>query len=1433
MTKKLTAKSRSRTSTGKPGPIPPFRKAESGDEAPDSPGKTRRRKSSADPIAHLETLSREEMQELVRELHGSQDRLKKEIAELRQANAELAASHRELDELFDTAPVGCFTLDRQGTILSVNRAGTALLETRRDTLPGKPFSAFLQSADRDKFLHHLSLVLHSPGNAPCDCELELSRNSGAGCSVRLTSAAVRNETGEAVAVRTVLNDITPYKQAEEVLQRNRDVLKSIIDATDVMLVYLDADFNFIWVNPAYAEACHMQPDELVGRNHFKLFPHPENESIFRQVRDTGTPVFFKDKPFIFPDQPDRGVTYWDWSLAPFKDEAGRVAGLVFSLRETTRFKQAELDLAESEERFRLIAETSDDIIFLMDASGRLTYCSPAIKTLGYAEQIIGTHFSEFVLPEEQPQANKALARILTGEKISLFELKVLKADQSTVDLEISATPIIRNGAIVGIQGISRDITRRKYIENALRESKTQLHTTLENLTEGVIVADLDGNLIFWNPAAVSMHGFTSEEEYTRRLTEFTDIFELATTEGKVLPVSQWPLFRILRGESLHNCELKIRRLDHSWQRIYSYGGTLARDNSGQPLLGILTVRDITGRKQKEEKIQLREALLTGINRIFEAGLKCDTDEQLARAALEVATEITGSRCGFIAEIGYNGQPRSLAVCRQNGGVIAGHERMDDGAVLQYFRSGLFSSVLDNGIPQYINGPQTCPGDADPGESRPPLASLLGVPLLHDRRPIGLIALFDRTGGYRDEDLHSIESLARVFKETLFKLRTEKALQLSEARERQHAAEMAQLLNVTPIPIWIAHDPQCQVITSNLAAANLMEARPTANNAQSAGPNQGTGKTRIFKGRIELTPEELPLQQAVRRGTRIEDVELDIVLPNGEVRHLVGEAVPLIDNNGGVQGGIAAFMDITERTWMEEQLRRVKEEWEKTFDSVPDLIAILDNQHRIIRANRAMAERLGLTPGQCVSRKCFSCVHDDACPPENCPHVMTLKDGREHRAEVYEAKLNGYFLVTTTPIYDEYGKMLGSVHVARDITEQKLSEQLLLESERRLKKTQEMAHLGSWELDLFNNVLTWSDEVYRIFGMQAGEFPPCYEDFLALVHPGDRERVQKAYLQSLLDGRKGFDIEHRIVRKSTGAVRYIHEKCEHMRDVNGKVFRSVGMVHDITERKAAEEKIRHLNQELQSSIFELEVVNRELARSNMDLQQFANIISHDLQEPLRTISSFLQLISRRYGGSLDEKAKTFINLAVEGASHMQQQLRDLLAFSRVGGGQLRLQPVSLGTIIDELLLNLKTAIEENQAEIHVDPLPVVLADKTQLNHLLQNLLANALKYRGEEPPRIHIFSRREKNDWVVCVRDNGIGIDPRHADRIFLIFQRLHRRSEYEGTGVGLAICKRIVERHGGRIWVQSEQTGGSLFCFTLPDFQHGMPEAEPGSARPV
>ena len=225
---------------------------------------------------------------------------------------------------------------------------------------------------------------------------------------------------------------------------------------------------------------------------------------------------------------------------------------------------------------------------------------------------------------------------------------------------------------------------------------------------------------------------------------------------------------------------------------------------------------------------------------------------------------------------------------------------------------------------------------------------------------------------------------------------------------------------------------------------------------------------------------------------------------------------------------------------------------------------------------------------------------------------------------------------------------------------------------------------------------------------------------------------------------------------------------------------------------------------------------ELAQSNAELEQFAYVASHDLQEPLRMVTSYLQLLEQRYKGKYDADADEFINFAVDGAKRMKRLIDDLLAFSRVGTRGKELVATDCEVVLKQTLTNLQLAIEESDAAITHDPLPTVLADEVQLEQLFRNLIGNAIKFRSRAQPEIHIEAERQNGDWCLSVRDNGIGIDPQYSDRIFIIFQRLHTREEYPGTGIGLAICKRIVERHSGRIWVESEAGKGATFFFTIP-----------------
>lgn len=247
----------------------------------------------------------------------------------------------------------------------------------------------------------------------------------------------------------------------------------------------------------------------------------------------------------------------------------------------------------------------------------------------------------------------------------------------------------------------------------------------------------------------------------------------------------------------------------------------------------------------------------------------------------------------------------------------------------------------------------------------------------------------------------------------------------------------------------------------------------------------------------------------------------------------------------------------------------------------------------------------------------------------------------------------------------------------------------------------------------------------------------------------------------------------------------------------------GIDRDVTERTLWETQLKK--------------TSAELARSNEELQQFAFVASHDLQEPLRMISSYVQLLEKRYKGKLDSDADEFIEFAVSGTVRMKEMINDLLAYSRVGTRLKPLKSVDVEQVLDGVLANLDTAISESDASITRDDLPTVIADSSQLAQLFQNLVSNAIKFRSDRPLKILISARRDSDEWVFSVSDNGIGIKEKHVKRIFAIFQTLHGKGEYQGTGIGLAVCQRIVERHGGRIWVESEPGKGSTFYFTIPD----------------
>jgi PAS domain S-box-containing protein len=298
------------------------------------------------------------------------------------------------------------------------------------------------------------------------------------------------------------------------------------------------------------------------------------------------------------------------------------------------------------------------------------------------------------------------------------------------------------------------------------------------------------------------------------------------------------------------------------------------------------------------------------------------------------------------------------------------------------------------------------------------------------------------------------------------------------------------------------------------------------------------------------------------------------------------------------------------------------------------------------------------------------------------------------------------------------------------------------------------------------------------------------------------KVRKfADLTAVIDKVKG-DREEFNVHREDGSVFSVEVSCSNVTDKAGNIIGRMAFFVDVSERNEIKKKLKR--------------TVAELKRSNTDLQQFAYVASHDLQEPLRMVASYTQLLEKRYKDKLDTDAKEFIHFAVDGALRMQKLINDLLSYSLVSTRQKPVKPTDCNSVLGQVIANLSVTIEQNNDIITNDDLPTVMADESQMQELFKNLVGNAIKFRSEHAPRVHVSAKQDRNKWIFSVQDNGLGIDLQYKDKIFLIFQRLHSKEEYPGTGIGLAICKRIVERHGGKIWVDSDVGKGSTFYFTLP-----------------
>lgn len=515
------------------------------------------------------------------------------------------------------------------------------------------------------------------------------------------------------------------------------------------------------------------------------------------------------------------------------------------------------------------------------------------------------------------------------------------------------------------------------------------------------------------------------------------------------------------------------------------------------------------------------------------------------------------------------------------------------------------------------------------------------------------------------------------------------------------------------------------------------------------------------------------------------------------------SAPVRDENGKIDFFVTHIQDINKRKNAENRLRESKERFKQLANSIPQLAWIARSDGFIFWFNQRWYDYTGRTPEEMTGWGWEQILHSSSPSDVMEKWKNFITEGKPYEMVTSLLGNDGIyreFLTRSIPIKDKNGNVEQWFGTHTDISDLRKVEKELKDSQEKLNIALENGEIGTWEINIKTGNVILDERTEKMLSVSPGKFEGTIAAFESLIHEEDLTHLRGALDDALHTGQP-FETIYRT-RPHNGESNYISSKAVLTRDTDGKPLNLTGVVFDVTAMKKGAEQV-------------LIKLNEELLRSNTDLQQFAYVASHDLQEPLRMVASFTQLLQHRFQDKLGEDGNEYIRYAVEGSKRMYSLLNGLLTFSRIQTKGKEFAQVDMNKILDKVRDNLSLIIEETKAEIKVKKLPVILADESQMIQLTQNLIENSLKFR-KGVPKITIAVKNEKNEYVFSINDKGIGIEPQYFDRIFRIFQRLHRSEEYGGTGIGLAICRRIVERHGGKIWVESQIGKETTFYFTIP-----------------
>jgi PAS domain S-box-containing protein len=1275
---------------------------------------------------------------LIRKLQLNQIELELQYEELLRAK-ELEIQH-ECEEknsyLFANNPQPMWIYDLETlAFLEVNNAAIHHYNYTREEFLSMTLKDIRPKEDIEKLLKDVELTrkLYNPAG-----EWRHLKKDGKIIHVEIISHQITYNGRKARHV--MINDITERKLAEEAFhkseERSRHALNHMLEGCQI----IGFDWKYIYLNHS-AEIHNRRPnEELIGKRYMDVWPGIEETEVFKLIKQTleKRVSHHLDNKFVFPN----GSTGWfDLSIQPVPE------GVFILSIDISERKIAENALRESEEKYRLISDNSDDWIYWLSPDGKLNYVSPA------CERVTGYSPEEFA---NNPELNHEIVFVSDKERVRQHAMQIKQEDiPHNMEFRIvtksgeirwishTCSPIFSNdGVYKGRRGTNQNITEQRLTEERLRESELRFRKIYEDGPFGMALVNSDFRFIMANVRYCEMLGF--EEKELQKLT----FKEITTPEDIIVDLPN--IKKLIAGEiPVYKTEKRYIRKDG--QIIWGSLTVAANyDDNGQFLYNVAILEDITRRKNAEEKIKHLNERISTATRASQVGIwdwdvvndQLDWDDQMY---ILYGIKSTGPKA---YESWLNGlhpdERKSIDDIIQQ--AIRGEKEYDTE----------FRVVWPDGSVHWLKAAGQVFFDEN------------GIPV----RMIGVN--FDITE----------------------RKKAEQELRISEERYRN-------IYESAVIGIYRT-SPDGKILMANSTLIKLLGFKSFEELAQRNLEEEGfeNEKQRYkFRKNIEKNGSVIGLESVWKR----KDGRSVVVNENAKAFY---------DNSGKVIYYEGTIEDITERKKMERTLRESEEKFRKAFLTNPDSITINRLEDGMyVSVNNGFTQIFGYSEDEILGKLSLE-IKMWQNPNERKRFVKELETNRV--VENFETKLcakDGKIIDSL--VSAAIMKFDGVPHIlstTRDITERKRAEVILRESEERYRSIFENSSVAILLTSPDGDILSANEFACNMFDRSEEEL--C--------------KVGRASIVDSADPRLPLLLEE---RKRTGSVKgeltFIKKDgtrfpCEIssviFKDMDGNERTSM-VIRDMTLQKQAEEEIKNFNLMLEQRISER---TAQLEAANKELEAFSYSVSHDLRAPLRHINGFVDLLTEKYQEILPEKGQHYLNVIVDSSRQMGTLIDDLLQFSRTGRQEMQQTNLDMNVVIREVMKLIANDIYDRKIEWNLAVLPILKGDHALIRVVWYNLLNNAVKFtKGKNPAIIEIGYHEEGSEYTFFVRDNGAGFDMKYAHKLFGVFQRLHPKQDFEGTGIGLANVRRIILRHGGRTWAESEVNQGATFYFALPKNKEG------------